>query len=242
MDIKISIGRSVEGTNAYLVPPEYIRVSRNHATIRWHDGTVTIEDNGSTNGTFVNGNRVTTAQIGENDTVWLGGKGIDNRCYKLDLKKLFDSFPSAASNPMPKSNPDDYTREFAQVKKAYIDYHAQLSKLTRKMNMRMQLPKVLLSALPALIGVVLLLKLGGGSYGIVAMSAGTVLTGLIGTLTMGRSSKRQEKLSEDITDLQLKYQKLYKCPKCGKEFGLDLHWKRIQADGKCPHGCGARFV
>lgn len=241
MDIAISIGRSVEGLKAIIVPPEYIRVSRKHATIRWHDGIVTIEDNGSTNGTFVNGSRITTAQIGESDTVWLGGKGIDNRCYQLDLKKIFDSFPSAASRPMPKSNLNDYTREFAQVKKAYIDYHAQLSKLTRKTNMRMQLPKVLLSAVPAVIGLVLMLKFGG-SIGFIAISAGTVLSGLIGTLTMGRSSKRQDKLSEDILDLQLKYQKLYKCPKCGKEFGLDLHWKRLQADGKCPHGCGARFV
>lgn len=241
MNIEIPIGRSVEGARAYLVPPEYRLVSRQHATIRWQDGKVTIEDNGSTNGTFVNGSRVTTAQIGENDTVWLGGKGIDNRCYQLDLKKIFDSFPSAASRPMPKSNLNDYTREFAQIKKAYIDYHAQLSKLTRKTNMRMQLPKVLLSALPAVIGLVLLLKLSG-SYGIIAMSAGTVLSGLIGTLTMGRSSKRQEKLKEDIEDLQLKYEKLYKCPKCGKKFSLDLSWKRLQADGKCPHGCGARFV
>ena len=242
MDIEIKIGRSVEGARAYLVPPKYIRVSRQHATIRWHDGKVTIEDNGSTNGTFVNGNRVTTAQIGENDTVWLGGKGIDNRCYQLDLKKIFASLPSGASRSIPKSNTDDYTREFAQVKKTYIDYHAQLSKLTRKTNMRMQLPKVLLSALPALVGLLLMLKFGFGRVGIIAMSAGTMLTGLIGTLTMGRSSKRQEKLSEDILDLQLKYQKLYKCPKCGKEFGLDLHWKRLQADGRCPHGCGARFV
>lgn len=241
MDIELKIGRNPDGANTFPVPPKYIRVSRQHATIRWQDGKVTIEDNGSTNGTFVNGNRVSTAQIGENDTIWLGGKGIDNRCYQLDLKKIFASLPFAASRPMPKSNPDDYTREFAQVKKAYIDYHAQLSKLTRKTNMRMQLPKVLLSAVPAVIGLVLMLKFGG-SIGFIAISAGTVLSGLIGTLTMGRSSKRQDKLSEDILDLQLKYQKLYKCPKCGKEFGLDLHWKRLQADGKCPHGCGARFV
>ena len=241
MNIEIPIGRSVAGTNAYLVPPEYSRVSRHHATVRWHDGAVTIKDNGSSNGTFVNGSRVTSTPIGENDTVWLGGKGIDSRCYQLDMKKLFAMFPAGASKPAPKSNSDDYTREFAQVKKAYIDYHAQLSKLTRKTNMRMQLPKVLLSAIPAVIGVILMLKFGG-SMGFIAMSAGTVLTGVIGTLTMGKSSKRQDKLSEDILDLQLKYQKLYKCPKCGKEFGLDLHWKRIQADGKCPHGCGARFV
>jgi len=241
MNIVLTIGRSPEGTNTSQVPSKYSRVSRQHATIRWQDGKVTIEDNGSSNGTFVNGSRVTSASLSENDTVWLGGKGIDSRCYQLDMKKLFAMFPETSSKPVPKSNSDDYTREFAQVKKAYIDYHAQLSKLTRKTNMRMQLPKVLLSAIPAVIGVVLMLKFGGNK-GFIALSLGGVLTGVIGTLTMGKSSKRQDKLSEDILDLQLKYQKLYKCPKCGKEFGLDLHWKRIQADGKCPHGCGAKFV
>jgi DNA-directed RNA polymerase subunit RPC12/RpoP len=217
-------------------------VSRHHAIIRCHDGVVTIEDNGSTNGTFVNGRRVTTAQISANDTVWLGGNGGSNKCYKLDMNRLFAKFPPVTSKPKPKSNPDDYTREFAQVKKAYIDYHAQLSKLNRKTNIRIQLPRVLLTAIPAVLSLVLMLIYGFGIAGFIAMTAGSVLGNLIGTLTMGKSSKRQDKLSEDIMDLQLRYKKLYKCPKCGKEFGLDLHWKKIQADGQCPHGCGARFV
>ena len=76
---------------------------------------------------------------------------------------------------------------------------------------------------------------------IVAMSAGSVLTGLIGTLTMGRGNKKKEKTTEAILDLQLKYQKQYRCPKCGKDYSLDLHWKKLLADGKCPYGCGARF-
>lgn len=242
MNIEIPVGRSVEGANAFVVPPEYTRVSRHHAIIRWHDGVVTIEDKGSTNGTFVNGNRVTTAQISMNDTVWLGGKGIDSRCYRLDMKRLFAFFPADPSMPVPKSDPDDFTREFAQVKKAYIDYHAKKSKLTRNANMRIQLPRVLWTAIPALLCLVFMLFFGFGIAGFIAMTAGSVLGNLVGTLTMGKSSKRQDKLSEDILDLQLKYQKLYKCPKCGKEFGLDLHWKKIQAGGRCPHGCGARFV
>ncbi len=44
-------------------------------------------------------------------------------------------------------------------------------------------------------------------------------------------------------DLQLKYQKEYKCPKCGKQYSLDLHWKKLEAEGKCPNPkCDAKFV
>lgn len=256
MDIEIKIGRDAVGCGAYLVPSTFKRVSRNHATIRWHDGVATIEDNGSSNGTFVNGQRVTRTNISENDIVWLGGNGTDNYCYQLDLRRVFASFPKAKpeqnirpvqeARPHGEAVPDnqrtDYSREFDQIKQAYIDYHEAMSKLTRKANTSAQLPRVLLSLIPALLGIVILLVSTDMTMRIVGMSVGSVLSGLIGTLTMGRSSSIKEKMSEAILDLQLKYQKLYKCPKCGKEYNLDLHWKKLQADGKCPYGCGARFV
>lgn len=243
MDMRLTIGRNPDGGNTFQVPPEYSRVSRQHATLHWQNGRVTIEDNGSTNGTFVNGKRITTqTQIWEGDTIWLGGNGMDNKCYKLDLKKIFASFPNVTPQLPYKTDPNDFSEEFVLLKKAYIEYHAKLSKLTRKTSLRMQLPRVMLSSLPAIVGLILMIKYGFGGPGIIAMSAGTVLTGLIGTLTMGKNSKRQDKLSEDILDLQLKYQKEYKCPKCGKKYDLDLHWKRLLDEGKCPHGCGAKFV
>lgn len=235
MDIEIKIGRSVEGARAYLVPPKYIRVSRQHATIRWQDGKVTIEDNGSTNGTFVNGNRVTTAQIGENDTVWLGGKGIDNRCYQLDLKKIFASLPSGASRSIPKSNTDDYTREFAQLKRAYNDYHKEMSKMMRKE----QLPRILVTSVPALLGMAIMIISHDMTIMVISMSAGTALSGLVGILTMGKNSSVNGKRIV----IKHKYQKKYKCPKCGKEFDLDNQpWRVLLEDETCPHGCGARFV
>lgn len=256
MDIEIKIGREVVGSGAYLVPSTFKRVSRNHATIRWHDGIATIEDNGSSNGTFVNGQRVTKANITANDTVWLGGNGQDSFCYQLDMRRIFDSFPRTmpVHNARPvqetrshrEAAPDmqrtDYSNEFAQIKQAYIDYHEAMSKLTKKANTSAQLPRILLSLLPALLGIVIMLVSTDMTMRIVGMSVGSVLSGLIGTLTMGRSGSKKEKMTEDILDLQLKYQKLYKCPKCGKEYNLDLHWKKLQADGKCPYGCGARFT
>ncbi len=47
-------------------------VSRRHASITTKDGSVTIEDLGSTNGTFVNGERVQKATLKEGDRVLIG--------------------------------------------------------------------------------------------------------------------------------------------------------------------------
>lgn len=258
MDITIEIGRDVEGEHVFRVPSSFKAVSRQHATLYWCNGVATIEDK-SSNGTFVNGHRITKTTVTENDTIWLGRVGPDERCYKLDLKKVLASFQRLETDHTKDSpqqaygvnyrireaentHSDNYAKEFVQLKRTYIDYHEQLSKLKSKSNMRMQLPRLLLSLIPAVLGVIFMFVLGFGSMGFIAMMLGSVLSGVIGTLTMGRNTSRQEKLSEDILDLQLKYQKDYKCPKCGKQYSLDLHWKKLQADGKCPFGCGAQFV
>lgn len=47
-------------------------VSRRHAEIRVGDGTATVNDLGSTNGTIVNGARVSTAELADGDEVRLG--------------------------------------------------------------------------------------------------------------------------------------------------------------------------
>jgi len=47
-------------------------VSRRHASIVVHGGVVTIEDLGSTNGTFVNGERIQKATLREGDRVLIG--------------------------------------------------------------------------------------------------------------------------------------------------------------------------
>jgi len=47
-------------------------VSRRHATITFRDGIITIEDLGSTNGTFVNGEKVTKTVLREGDRILIG--------------------------------------------------------------------------------------------------------------------------------------------------------------------------
>lgn len=67
-DSEILIGRSSE-LDMVLVED---MVSRKHARISAHNGALEIEDFGSTNGTFVNGEKITKARLKEGDRVLIG--------------------------------------------------------------------------------------------------------------------------------------------------------------------------
>ncbi|MCP3138456.1 FHA domain-containing protein [Pyxidicoccus xibeiensis] len=68
VDKQIVIGRSSE-LDMVLVED---MVSRKHAKISFADGKITIEDLGSTNGTFVNGEKVKQARLKEGDRILIG--------------------------------------------------------------------------------------------------------------------------------------------------------------------------
>lgn len=238
MKIEIKIGREVEGASAFRVPPTFKKVSRRHAILRWQDGTVTIEDNESANGTFVNGKRIAKTKIKEDDMVWLGGNGTDQECYRLDVKKVFDSCREAED-----AQRTDYTKEFLRVKQAYINYKAEEADLRKHTTVKSQLPIRIISFVPTLIGAIIAIMPGADpTHRIAAISVGGVITSLINILMIGKSGGVNDNLNEQITELQIKYQKEYRCPKCGKEFNLSTHWKKLEAGGKCPYGCGAEFV
>lgn len=237
MDLEIKIGKEVEGNSILIVPSNCKLVSRKHATLFWHDGMATLEDNESTNGTYVNGKRIAKTKVTENDTVWLGGKGGDE-CFQLDMKKIFDSCRNAE-----KKARTDYTKEFEDLKRVYMDYQAEVAELKKKTTQSSQLPKLLASLIPAVIGLVFLCVFEDMTLRIVSMSLGSVLSGVVGILTMGKSSSASEKLNEEITEIQIKYQKKYCCPKCGMKYPFTTHWKKLEAEGKCPNPkCDAQFV
>jgi hypothetical protein len=68
MDREIFIGRSNE-LDVVLVED---MVSRKHARISWNNDALIIEDLGSTNGTFVNGEKIKRARLKEGDRVLIG--------------------------------------------------------------------------------------------------------------------------------------------------------------------------
>lgn len=239
MEIKINIGREVEGTGSLLVPAECKKVSRRHASLLWNDGAVTLEDNESSNGTFVNGKRIAKTKISETDTVSLGGREGEPESYTLDLKKIFDSCHQAE-----KAQRTDYSREFEDVKQAYVNYQAAVAQLKKGIAVKSQMPLRIISFVPTLIGAVIaLLPDADPNARIVAISVGGAITGLINILMTGRNSNANDQITEEITELQIQYQPRYSCPKCGTKFPFTTHWKKLQADGKCPNPkCNAQFV
>jgi len=66
---ELVVGRDAEICDVTVRDPA---ISRKHIGLRRQGGAVTVEDLGSSNGVFVNGERVQTAQIGPGDVVGLG--------------------------------------------------------------------------------------------------------------------------------------------------------------------------
>lgn len=238
MKIEIKIGRDVEGTNVLHVPSTCKKVSRRHASLFWNNGILIIEDNESSNGTFVNGKRIAKSKIKEDDVVWLGSASADEEAYHIDLEKIFNSCRN-----IEKAQRTDYTEEFTQIKKAYMDYQREVSNLKQKAMTRTQMPRLLATFIPAVIGLVIVLTSKDITLRIVSMSIGSVLSGLVGMVSMGKSTSANDRISDEITELQIKYQSHYCCPKCGMKYPFTMHWKKLQAEGKCPNPqCNAFFV
>jgi len=238
MEIEIKIGREETGNNCLTVPSTCKKASRHHAKLLWKDGLLTLEDNESANGTFVNGKRIAKAKVGENDSIWLGGTSGEE-CYQVDIKKVIASCRDAE-----KKNRTDYSKEFEDIKQAYIDYQTEVAQMKKTTTIKTQLPLRIASFIPTLIGAIIALNPNADmAKRITVMSVGGAITGLINILMTGKNGGANDKMSEEITELQIKYQKRYCCPKCGMKYPFTTHWKKLEADGKCPNPkCNAEFV
>jgi pSer/pThr/pTyr-binding forkhead associated (FHA) protein len=71
--VETSIGREA-GRDVFL--PNDTAVSRRHARIVREDQGFVVYDEGSSNGTFVNGARISRAIVGPGDTVTVGGTDL----------------------------------------------------------------------------------------------------------------------------------------------------------------------
>src|SRR5690625_5311927 len=79
-------------------------ISRAHATFSVKDGKVYLRDNGSTNGSFVNGERITEVELSPNDRVLLGTSIIK----LLPFAESESTIPAAP--PLPKRS-EEHTSE-----------------------------------------------------------------------------------------------------------------------------------
>ena len=239
MDIEIKIGREVSGTGSILIPEDYKKVGRFHATLLWHNGILTIVDNNSTNGTFVNGRQVAQKKLSTSDYVLLGGRMVEDGAYNLDLSKVYES-----CRKLEIENRTDYSREFEDIRRAYIEYQEALSNLKKESFKELMKSRILISLIPVTLGILLFFIFQDMSARIIGMSLGGVISSvLLGRLNWGGNSRADNEKADQMASIQIRYQSRYCCPKCGMKYQLSTHWKILYANKKCPNPkCNAVFA
>ena len=85
--LPISFGR--DAGNTIVLPTE--GVSRHHAVIKWHNNQVTLTDQNSTNGTFLNGKRLKQAVVNLRDKIKLGEWTVTLELLHHDQTQLMPS-------------------------------------------------------------------------------------------------------------------------------------------------------
>src|SRR5579864_9261132 len=101
--LPISFGRANDNT----VILNSNKVSRRHAVLKAQDGGVILEDLGSTNGTYINQDRVTQAPLPSGASFHIG---------PFHFIMVMESAPpkQASVQPAPNANPTDRTAAFSQ--------------------------------------------------------------------------------------------------------------------------------
>ncbi|MDD3875866.1 MAG: FHA domain-containing protein [Bacteroidales bacterium] len=233
MSLEIKVGRKVSGAFDITVPAGFTKTSREHLKIVCENGLITLFDLETSNGTYVNGRRVSKCELKEGDAVLLGSKDT-GEAYKLDAKTIAETFKKIEEVCR-----TDYVREFAIVKKVFEDFNKEINKIRNKSQKKGQLPKIIISVS---IGVVLLIvticDVLPENWGKVQYPLMMIIMAVAGVITFTGNTPD---IKDQITELELKYQDKYVCPKCKKPFNLNTHWKKIQKNKECPHGCGAIF-
>ncbi|MCP4218053.1 MAG: FHA domain-containing protein [bacterium] len=96
------IGR--DPSQADIAIPELI-VSKLHCNLYVKDGDVFVKDENSTNGTFVNSQKITDHKLETNDVISLGKKGTVRVVYH----KHSDAPPQQTTEPVPEPTEDETT-------------------------------------------------------------------------------------------------------------------------------------
>jgi hypothetical protein len=213
----IRIGKAED--NDFTVDEAY--VSRYHAKlIRDGNGNLFIEDAGSTNGTFVNGDQVIRKKISATDRITLG------EYYTLDIKKVL------------KFN-NDYSEEFAALKSVYDTYIREKIRIQSSNQFKTRLFQSLPFAVIGVAGLVIGFA-GRGNYSI--MIASFLLAICAPTVGVYFGAKQSAKIPELLQNIANQFKIDYVCPKCGAFLG-EIPWESLANKKQCPiASCRAKWV
>ena len=219
----IRLGRSPQN-NDKVYPQPY--VSSYHATITdVGNGEYEVVDLGSTNGTYINGYRIAKARISVRDEVRLATDVI------VDVPSLFGHSPKTSRSDAPyvKTNPKDFTREFAELKPIYEQYKSERRLIRKKFQQKMAIIRGAITLSPILaLGVWMAITekhLGFSVMGITIL--GSTIAGLF---TSGIT------IEEQLEEMDENFRLRYVCPneKCRLQLGTQMSWNLYHTTGVCP--------
>ena len=214
--MKIRIGKAED--NDLVVDDPH--VSRHHACLTKEQGYWTLEDLGSTNGTFVNGAQIVKKRVTPTDKIILG------LGYVLDIREA-------------QKSSNDYSEEFLALKKVYDDYIQAKVKIQSSNQFKTRLFQSLPFALPGVIGVIIGF-LGKGSPMFLGISLFVAICAPTIGIYMG--AKQASKTPQQLQDLANKFKIDYVCPKCGTFLG-EIPWESLRNRKQCPvSSCKAKWT
>ncbi len=189
-------------------------VGRKHLKIGYvSDNELLIEDLGTTNLTFVNGNRISKKLISPKDQVALGS-------YKLDTAMIFTTVLKKI-----KDSKMDFTQEFNDLKKIYSDYERKVNRLNKNSQIT---PLLLKAGFTAVTMILVFFLLDDQNLRYPVMMAAGIIGGFVTLLP----TKSETNMKDKKDSLDVEVMKLYKCPKCGVSL-FSHRWKYWADQKKC---------
>lgn len=218
MNQELFIGRAA--TNDIVV--DQAIVSKVHAKLTYvGEGKIQIEDMGSTNKTFVNGEKIVRKIITQSDRVTLGS-------FPLNTESLFKAVLKKENE-----NKTDFRREFSLLKNKHDDFERRVDQMQKGAQTKPMYIKAGFTIATMAIAFFVFKDDTQTRY-LVMMGAGIVG----GFLSVNNKGNTQMK--DEIDRLSVQLQREYKCPKCGMSL-MNKRWNYWAGLGSCPQ-CHARWM
>jgi hypothetical protein len=215
--MRIRIGKASD--NDYVL--EEAEASRYHATLTsTADGALQLEDVGSTNGTFVNDNRIIRKRVEASDRVSFGSS------FTVTVSELLHS-------------DNDYSDEFVRLKPVYDAYVKEKIRIQSSNQFKTRLFQSLPFALVGVVGITLGF-LGHTNKAMFILSF--ILAVCAPTIGIYFGARQAAKIPAQLQNLANRFKTDYVCPKCGVFLG-ELPWESLANKRVCQApGCRGKWV
>ena len=213
---EVIIGR--KGNQSFAITEKSVSGKHIKATLL-ADGNIEIEDLDSTNGTFVDGQRIVKKVVSQDQMVMLGGT------YQI---RIGDALGLATQSTTTHQQNTTNSADFARLKLIYEDYEATKIKLQQE-----NAKKQFMRSLPGVASTVLfaLTFLIGDSVNSIKPFMGIIMIGGI-AISSWMAFRGQQSMPVKMEELNKKFMVDYVCPKCKNFLGF-LPYDNLKNRGVC---------